>query len=164
MVATNNAKLSMNVTFSLWPVTLAMTLVQSLSVITSCVPYLKPFFLSLESGMIRSDDIRRRGGMGTLTGGYTVAKKTDGSDRNQQDSSKSAISQKTTRPYELQVIASTASVQVPQQDGDFDAQSHSSRTRFITQTRTWGIVHTEGGGATSSEEWAGDALPNGNHL
>ena len=36
-------------------------LVQNLGIITACVPYIKPFLESLESGMIRTDDLRRRG-------------------------------------------------------------------------------------------------------
>lgn len=47
--------------FNRWPLVVATQAVQALSIITACVPYLKPFFESLESGMIRSDDLRRRG-------------------------------------------------------------------------------------------------------
>ncbi|KAL8685423.1 MAG: hypothetical protein Q9218_007773 [Villophora microphyllina] len=47
--------------FDLWSSVVCVQFVQSLSIITACVPYLKPFFDSLESGMIRSDDVRRRG-------------------------------------------------------------------------------------------------------
>lgn len=39
-----------------------MSVTQSLSNVTACIPHLKPFYESLESGMIRSDDMRRRGG------------------------------------------------------------------------------------------------------
>lgn len=38
-----------------------MSVTQSLSNVTACIPHLKPFYESLESGMIRSDDMRRRG-------------------------------------------------------------------------------------------------------
>ncbi|KAL9611263.1 MAG: hypothetical protein Q9167_004089 [Letrouitia subvulpina] len=47
--------------FNHWPLVVATQAVQALSIITACVPYLKPFFESLESGMIRSDDLRRQG-------------------------------------------------------------------------------------------------------
>ena len=43
-----------------------MQLVQSFSIIFACIPYLKPFFASLESGLIRSDDTRRREGRTSL--------------------------------------------------------------------------------------------------
>jgi hypothetical protein len=39
-----------------------MSVTQSLSTVTACIPRLKPFYESLESGMIRSDDMRRRDG------------------------------------------------------------------------------------------------------
>jgi hypothetical protein len=42
-----------------WLTTIAIMLIESLSIITACVPYLKSFFASLESGLIRNDDLRR---------------------------------------------------------------------------------------------------------
>ena len=50
-----------DVTYSLWPVVLCNQIVQNIGIITACVPYTKPFLESLESGMIRTDDLRRRG-------------------------------------------------------------------------------------------------------
>ncbi|KAL8799332.1 MAG: hypothetical protein Q9182_005976 [Xanthomendoza sp. 2 TL-2023] len=58
----NNAISSNDVSFSLWSEIVCTQVVQSLNVITACVPHLKPFFDSLESGMIRSDDLRWRRG------------------------------------------------------------------------------------------------------
>ena len=46
-------------TFAAWPVVMCSQLVQALSIITACIPYLKPFFASLETGMIRTDDSQR---------------------------------------------------------------------------------------------------------
>ena len=46
-------------TYAIWPVVICSQFVQAFSVITACIPYMKPFFSSLESGMIRSDDSRR---------------------------------------------------------------------------------------------------------
>ncbi|KAL8826830.1 MAG: hypothetical protein Q9170_007254 [Blastenia crenularia] len=60
-VCFNSATKSDNIPFHLWPEVVCAQIVQSLSIITACVPYLKPFFDSLESGMIRNDDLRRRG-------------------------------------------------------------------------------------------------------
>ncbi|KAH9890135.1 hypothetical protein F4778DRAFT_773126 [Xylariomycetidae sp. FL2044] len=51
-----------DLTMAYWPFYLAMASAQHLGVITACAPYLKPFLDSLESGLIRSDDIRRRAG------------------------------------------------------------------------------------------------------
>ena len=46
--------------FLTWEVVLSTEIVQCLGVIAACVPYLKPFLESLESGMIGNDDLRRR--------------------------------------------------------------------------------------------------------
>ncbi|KAL8688765.1 MAG: hypothetical protein Q9224_004804 [Gallowayella concinna] len=58
----NSAISSNDVSFHLWSEVVCTQVVQSLNVITACVPHLKPFFDSLESGMIRSDDLRWRRG------------------------------------------------------------------------------------------------------
>lgn len=47
-------------TFDLWRVHIAMSLAQTLDIVTACVPFLKPFVDGLESGMIRNDDLLRR--------------------------------------------------------------------------------------------------------
>ncbi|MCJ1365418.1 hypothetical protein MMC16_004539 [Acarospora aff. strigata] len=64
-------------TYTTLPLVLTTQLVQNLSVITACIVYLKPFFESLESGMIRSDDLRRRRlkilGKGSKGSGYGSA-------------------------------------------------------------------------------------------
>lgn len=53
------ARTSNDDTHARWPVAVCITLVQGMSLIFSCVPYMKQFFVSLESGMIRVDDQRR---------------------------------------------------------------------------------------------------------
>ena len=55
----NRAARSADRTFARWPVAVCSQFVQALSIMTACVPYLKPFFASLESGMIRTDDAKR---------------------------------------------------------------------------------------------------------
>ncbi|KAI4231320.1 MAG: hypothetical protein L6R40_007765 [Gallowayella cf. fulva] len=62
----NSATTSTDVSYHLWPEIVCTQVVQSLSIMTACVPYLKPFFDSLESGMIRSDDLRWRRGPDSL--------------------------------------------------------------------------------------------------
>ena len=52
-------------TFDLWQQTLCIQFIENLSVIATCVPYLKPFYLSLGSGMMWADDLRRQGRVGT---------------------------------------------------------------------------------------------------
>ena len=61
-------------TFAAWPVVVCSQFVQALSIITACIPYLKPFFVSLESGMIRTDDSRRLGARSIWTYGYRRTK------------------------------------------------------------------------------------------
>ncbi|KAF7908454.1 uncharacterized protein EAF01_004209 [Botrytis porri] len=47
-------------TFDPWRTTICNQIVQSLSTITACVPYSKTFLDSLESGLLRLDNLRRR--------------------------------------------------------------------------------------------------------
>ena len=49
-----------DLTFSLWPPTICMEIVQCVNLTTACVPYLQPFLLSLESGFLWGDDYRRQ--------------------------------------------------------------------------------------------------------
>lgn len=51
----------MDPTFITWPAIIAIIFLGNLSIITACIPLLRPFFGSLQSGMIRNDDLRRRG-------------------------------------------------------------------------------------------------------
>ncbi len=58
---------SQDLTFDLWTVVLLSSMVQAVSFITACIPYLKPFMSALETGMIRAD----RGAPSALPGfGY----------------------------------------------------------------------------------------------
>ncbi|KAL9113473.1 MAG: hypothetical protein Q9227_002514 [Pyrenula ochraceoflavens] len=43
-----------------WPQTVTAQVVQSLNIVTVCIPYLRPFYESLQSGMLGADDLRRR--------------------------------------------------------------------------------------------------------
>ncbi|KAL8935476.1 MAG: hypothetical protein Q9216_005404 [Gyalolechia sp. 2 TL-2023] len=61
LVYFNNATRSDDIPLNLWSEIICCQVVESLSIITACMPYLKPFFDSLETGMIRNDDLRRRG-------------------------------------------------------------------------------------------------------
>jgi hypothetical protein len=46
---------------ALWPWVLTTQFVQCISIITSCIPYLKPLLEAFPSGMYMSDEIRRKG-------------------------------------------------------------------------------------------------------
>ena len=49
-----------DLTFDLWPPSICMEIVQCVSLTTACIPYLQPFLLSLESGLLWGDDYRRQ--------------------------------------------------------------------------------------------------------
>ncbi|KAF2188343.1 hypothetical protein K469DRAFT_703857 [Zopfia rhizophila CBS 207.26] len=55
-------------TFDKWKTAMCAQLVQNLCVISCSIPYLKPFYIGLQSGMIRSDDLRRGHTSGYATG------------------------------------------------------------------------------------------------
>ena len=49
-----------DLTFDLWLPTICMEIVQCVSLTTACIPYLQPFLLSLESGILWGDEYRRQ--------------------------------------------------------------------------------------------------------
>ncbi|KAF4441562.1 hypothetical protein F53441_11966 [Fusarium austroafricanum] len=57
----NKAFGSADHSFSIWPASVSIQLVQCLAILTVCLPNFKPFLDSLESGQIRVDDLRRQG-------------------------------------------------------------------------------------------------------
>lgn len=57
----NKAFTKTDFSFGMWEATIIIQLVQMLAIFTVCIPNLKPFLDSLESGQIRIDDLRRQG-------------------------------------------------------------------------------------------------------
>lgn len=55
------ANKSSDQTFAEWPTWVSALFVQGSSIIFACVPFMKPFFNSLQSGFVRTDDVRRVG-------------------------------------------------------------------------------------------------------
>ncbi|MCJ1375626.1 hypothetical protein MMC20_006863 [Loxospora ochrophaea] len=89
------AYLGMNSVFSaaspnLWVVVLCTQVEQNLSLITACVPYHKPFFKSVESGMLRNDDLRRRDKYATIQEYAMSMFRPGGKDRGQDGSERIA--------------------------------------------------------------------------
>ncbi|WKT54019.1 hypothetical protein QSH57_004603 [Fusarium oxysporum f. sp. vasinfectum] len=68
----NKAFDSADHSFSIWPASITIQLVQCLTILTVCLPNFKPFLDSLESGQIRVDDLRRQGK--TSSNGYPTNK------------------------------------------------------------------------------------------
>lgn len=50
-----------NTTRALWKWTLTAQVIECITILTSCVPYLRPLLESLPSGMYGADELRRRG-------------------------------------------------------------------------------------------------------
>lgn len=136
----------------MWQAVVATQVVQCLSIVTACVPYLKPFLDSLESGQMRADDLRRRGKTGVS--GY------GGSGSNNSGGNNSGGNSAGTKPMHIDPITSAASqhsklhelVEIPrakrnsvivkatkEPGTNWDGQSQTSQTVLIQQTRTWDV-------------------------
>ena len=119
-----------------WTVTICTQIIQGLSIITTCFLYLKPFLDSVESGFIRSDDIRRRGtsdyyghshgDSSTNKSGYSVRKH-------------QRIPRDSIRLNEITngINATTITAGEPVDTGDIESQH--SRPRIIKQTKTFTV-------------------------
>lgn len=136
-----------NATFSYWSLVLSISLAENLGIMTACAPYLKPLLDSLESGLIRSDDIRRR----AKSMGKSTADNSGGQDQSQGNSSASAASRSRSIAHgvshELQDLgnpnsAVTASVTAGGAGGhsNWETASQSSQGKLIKQVKTWGVT------------------------
>lgn len=59
LIYTARARGTGDLTFDLWPMVVCTQIVQCVSLTTACIPYLQPFLMSLESGLLRGDDFRQ---------------------------------------------------------------------------------------------------------
>jgi hypothetical protein len=133
--------------------------VQCLSILTICIPNLKPFLDSLESGQIRVDDLRRQGK--SSTNGYGSYQRS-GNKSGQSSNSKSSNSKgggrsngvldtrtsQKSKLFELieipkhrrdQQAASSGAMAPEGSNQPWDGQSHTSQTILIQQTKTWQV-------------------------
>ncbi|EDO02817.1 hypothetical protein SS1G_05294 [Sclerotinia sclerotiorum 1980 UF-70] len=136
-------------TFDPWTTTICNQIVQCLSIVTACVPYLKPFLDSLESGMLRTDDLRRRGG--TTVEGYrdVNVNSSEGSKRAKIgkiiSQKLSLTSQDDEDDQELADFvpahpAGQSDAVIAVDEGFlWDGQSQTSQSRIIKKTRTWKV-------------------------
>ena len=60
LVYLNRIENSNDLTFDIWHITVSVQVIQSLSIIASCVVYMKPFLDSLETGFVQVSDRRRK--------------------------------------------------------------------------------------------------------
>ncbi|PGH20067.1 hypothetical protein AJ80_03717 [Polytolypa hystricis UAMH7299] len=144
---------SLDRTFDPWPKTLATQIVQNLSIVTACIPYLKPFLESLESGVMRNDDQRRRQQLtGEYSGSYSRSKNNNNSKRSSSGlkAFKNKISSKASSSHDSNVHelnmfvpaverkTNKATAERAEREWD-DNNSQSSQARIIKETRTWTV-------------------------
>ena len=132
IVFANRAANTSDPSFALWPAVLCTQIVQACSIATACVLYLRPLLESLESGLIRSDDLRRRGLEGT--DGYGTSKGTrKGSSLRPCDSAHGDTIPLPSALRPLRNVGNTTTTlaeDLPWEDG----QSATSRTRIVKNT------------------------------
>ncbi|KAJ4254521.1 hypothetical protein NW762_010120 [Fusarium torreyae] len=95
----NSAFASVDHSFTIWPASVTIQLVQCLAILTVCLPNFKPFLDALESGQIRVDDLRRQGksssnGYPTNKPGYAGYKTKTGQSSGLQSRSRPFMSSK----------------------------------------------------------------------
>ncbi|KAI4191988.1 MAG: hypothetical protein LQ346_004533 [Caloplaca aetnensis] len=153
------AAFSKDPTYDLWSVSLLGVVVCSASLITACIPYLKPFLEALETGMIRAD----RGAVSRLpTSGYTgrgYIKYGDSSKRKNDSSSNDTHSGSGNMP--LRSLGASSGQEQHIEDGtlgrqtatvvangrraggprgDSDNESQDSQSKIITKTVGWSVT------------------------
>lgn len=135
-IVSNQRLNSSDATFDFWLIAISMSVSECLAIVTACVPYLKPFMDSLESGMI--DIAAPRVPPGT-SGQFSNDRKSPTSPSHKFARVKNRL--------ELDSITgsdSTATTAIVttlgSRDGvEWELESNSSRTHIIKQVRTWGV-------------------------
>lgn len=134
----NKAFDSADHSFSIWPASITIQLVQCLAILTVCLPNFKPFLDSLESGQIRVDDMRRQGksssnGYPTNRPGYAGYKSKTG----QSSRSRALDHASKTQRSEIHEMEDFANKPKHDHERSWDGQSrssHSSQKILIHQT------------------------------
>ncbi|KAI1084205.1 hypothetical protein F5B20DRAFT_524031 [Whalleya microplaca] len=132
-------------TFRYWSLSLSMSLAQSLGIIAACAPYLKPFLDSLESGLIRSDDIRRRAnatGKSISASGYSQSRERGSLFTSQSRSTHAASHELSNLGHASSTQTASVTVDTVNVKGDWETGSHSSEAKLIKQVRTWGVTRS----------------------
>ncbi|KAH0594423.1 hypothetical protein MHUMG1_07773 [Metarhizium humberi] len=133
--------------FDMWKWSVIMAVVQCLNILTICIPNLKPFLDSLQSGQIRIDDLRRQGksssnGYGSHQGSGNKCGQSSRSNGGQDTvtSQKSKLLELVEVPKQRKA-KDTPKRALSSQDGSaaWDGQSHTSQTILIQQTKTWHV-------------------------
>jgi hypothetical protein len=157
----NKAFASADHSFAIWPASITIQLVQSLAILTVCLPNFKPFLDSLESGQIRVDDLRRQGKSSSngyptnkpgYAGGYKSNNKTGHSNRSRAPTGGSRSQRSEIHEMEDFTILSKPR---HEHDKSWDAQSrssHSSQKILIEQTWQVDVESTHEGSLDSPRQ------------
>ncbi|KAF6228270.1 hypothetical protein HO133_008000 [Letharia lupina] len=119
-------------TLDTWPATICTQIIQSLSISSACFLYLKPFLDSVQSGFIRSDDLRRRGS-DYKSGSTSTARNVFSVD---------SVSRSKVIGTRLQSLSKThyaADIKGGHAANRDDSESQHSRTQIIKETRTFAV-------------------------
>ncbi|KAL8959111.1 MAG: hypothetical protein Q9193_003968 [Seirophora villosa] len=134
---TSHARGTADAAFDTWPVVLSAQVVQSLSIITACIPCLKPFLESLESGMMRVDLRARSNGHY----GYGSHNLTNLSSKSNGKKEKSALSSNLSHHKHFRHLPDVSTVISANHDErERDSDSQKSSARIIKYTRTWEVT------------------------
>lgn len=136
----NRIKPSGDLTFEIWPVTVCTQIVQCLSIVTTCLVYLRPFLDSLETGFIRVGDLRRQHVSGF---GYRPEEGPNGPKETKSSFSfRSKLSRAHSRNEEIELqnnaradvqnLGNTATVAAEHHDWDTHSRSHILRTTTMS--------------------------------
>ena len=119
-------------TVDTWPATICTQIIQCLSISSTCFLYLKPFLDSVESGFIRSDDLRRRGSDYKSGSAYTGRNVflVDSVGRSKGDGMRMKSFSKP--HYAADIEGGDAA-------NRDDSESQHSRTQIIKETRTFAV-------------------------
>ena len=139
---------SKNLTFDLWQVVLWTEIVQALSLITACIPYLKPFLEALETGMIRADGgVTTRKGLGDYSSsqgsrGYQKHSSSDNGkkrrSREPQSQNDDSIALGSFHPGDMRT--QTATISAKGRGLEPDADSQSSQSKIIKKQIDWTLT------------------------
>lgn len=154
MVFTNRAANTTDPSFHLWKIILINQIVLTVSITTACIPYLRPFLDSVESGLLRSDDLRRRGLEGSYGYKSQPSRKSSSVPLSTVKSKRSETKVPTSdNPIPLRPAQDNAAVTTVQADisGWEDAQSTSSQSRIIRYTNTWTVDSEHADGSAPPE-------------
>lgn len=139
-------------TFDLWLVVLVTQLVQCLSIITACVPYLKPLLEALETGMIRASagSSGQSYGIGSVNRfkKYGLTSRLASKPNNRSQSSGVRMdnlgytggAKLGDPPHNRQ----TVTVSARNGAGDSDGDSQTSESKIIKKTVGWSVTSDEG--------------------